>query len=204
MPTPNRIPHLSLNWSPAGDVIITHAKGCEMFDAEGRRYLDFLSGIGVVNTGHCHPKVVQAIEEQARRLLHSQSYLAVHPPILELAEKLAEITPGAIDTFFFCNSGSEAVEAGMRLARSATGTAKYYRFSGGISWSHRRSNVTDQFQRPVSNRGLTFYAGRLLCPLPTRFPPPDKRSRGHCSLPTSLAGAFTNSNSTRTHRRNGH
>ncbi len=127
-----RTPHLALNWSPADDIVVVNAKGCEMFDANGRRYLDFMAGIGVVNTGHCHPQVVQAIEKQARSLLHSQSYIALHPPILELAEKLAKLAPGDIDSFFFCNSGSEAVEAGLRLARSATGRANIIAFQGGF------------------------------------------------------------------------
>ncbi|MCP4419195.1 MAG: aspartate aminotransferase family protein, partial [Chloroflexi bacterium] len=127
-----RTPHLALNWSPADDIVIVNAKGCEMFDANGRRYLDFMAGIGVVNTGHCHPQVVQAIEKQARSLLHSQSYIALHPPILELAEKLANLAPGNIDSFFFCNSGSEAVEAGLRLARSATGRLNIIAFQGGF------------------------------------------------------------------------
>ncbi len=132
MPDLVRYPHLALNWAPAGDIVIEHASGCELFDQQGRRYLDFTSGISVTNVGHCHPEVVRAIQEQAGRLLHSQSYIALYPPLLELAAQLAAITPGRIDTFFFCNTGAEAVEAGLRLARTVTGRPNIVCFQGGF------------------------------------------------------------------------
>jgi 4-aminobutyrate aminotransferase len=164
-----RIPHLSMNWSPAGDIIVTRATGCEMYDAEERRYLDFIAGIGVVNTGHCHPKVVQAIEAQARRLLHSQSYLALHPPILELARKLTELTPGAIDTFFFCNSGSEAVEAGLRLARAATGRPNVIAFQGGFHGRTAGAMSLTTSNGLYRSGALPFMPGVFFAPFPRSF-----------------------------------
>ncbi len=169
MPKLNRIPHLALNWSPAGDIIITHAEGCEMFDADGKRYLDFLAGIGVVNTGHCHPKVVKAIQEQAGHLLHSQSYLALHPPIMELGHKLAEIMPGAIDTFFFCNSGSEAVEAGMRLARSATSRPNIIAFQGGFHGRTAGAMSLTNSNAQYRTGALPFMSGVFFAPFPRVF-----------------------------------
>lgn len=164
-----RIPHLSLNWHPAGDIVITRAKGCEMFDAQGYRYLDFTAGIGVVNTGHCHPKVAKAIEQQAHSLLHSQSYIALHPPILELAEKLAAITPEPIDTFFFCNSGSEAVEAGLRLARSATGRSNIIAFQGGFHGRTAGAMTLTTSNALYRSGALPFIPGVFYAPFPRPF-----------------------------------
>ncbi len=164
-----RIPHLALNWSPSGDIVITRAIGCEMFDTEGRRYLDFMSGIGVVNTGHCHPKVVKAIEEQVRCLLHSQSYIALHPPLIELAQQLATLMPGAIDTFFFCNSGSEAVEAGVRLARSATGRSNIIAFQGGFHGRTAGAMSLTSSNAQYRSGALPFMPGVFFAPFPHAF-----------------------------------
>ncbi len=164
-----RIPHLSLNWSPAGDVIITQAQGCEMFDTNGKRYLDFLSGIGVVNTGHCHPKVVEAIVAQAQSLIHSQSYLALHPAIIKLGRLLTEITPGEIDSFFFCSSGSEAVEAGMRLARAATGRNNIIAFQGGFHGRTAGAMSLTTSNASYRSGALPFMPGVFFAPFPRVF-----------------------------------
>jgi 4-aminobutyrate aminotransferase len=96
-------------------------EGIYLYDAAGKRYTDFTSGIGVTNTGHTHPKVVKAVQEQAAKLLFGQVGIVLTPKLLELAEKLKTITPKEIDSFFFTNSGAEATEASVKLARQATG-----------------------------------------------------------------------------------
>ncbi len=169
MANPVRVPHLALNWHPAGDLVITHANGCEMYDTNGRRHLDFTAGIGVVNTGHCHPRVVAAIEGQARALLHSQSYIALHPPILNLAKKLASVSPGAIDTFFFVNSGSEAVEAGMRMARSATGRPNIIAFQGGFHGRTAGAMTLTTSNATYRSGALPFISGVYYAPFPLPF-----------------------------------
>jgi 4-aminobutyrate aminotransferase len=88
--------------------------------ADGEEYLDFTSGIAVTSTGHCHPTVVAAIREQAGRFIHAQVNVYRHPLLEQLATRLAGITPAGIDTFFFANSGAEATEAAVKLARQAT------------------------------------------------------------------------------------
>jgi len=95
-------------------------EGVYLYDANDVRYLDFTSGIGVTNTGHAHPRVVQAIQEQAGALIFGQMNIVITPAALRLAEKLAEVTPPSIEQFFFSNSGAEAVEAAVKLARMAT------------------------------------------------------------------------------------
>ena len=90
--------------------------GCVLVDSEGNEYLDFLSGIAVCNTGHCHPHVVEAIQQQAGRLMHV-SNLFFNAPMVRLADRLVERSFG--EAVFFCNSGAEANEAALKLVRKA-------------------------------------------------------------------------------------
>jgi len=124
--------HLSPVWTHLTQMQPQRGEGVHLYDEEGRPYLDFTSGIGVTNTGHCHPRVVQAIQEQASRLLFGQMNIVIPPKAIELAELLNEITPEPIDTFFFSNSGAEAVEASVKLARHATGRRNVIVFQGSF------------------------------------------------------------------------
>ena len=102
------------------DIVAVRGSGSWLFDAEGRRYLDFASGIAVTNTGHCHPRVVAAIAEQAATLLHT-SVVTHHPRSIELAERLGALCPFLDEPqVFFCNSGAEAVDGALKLARRVT------------------------------------------------------------------------------------
>lgn len=113
-------------------IIADHGDGSWLVDVEGRRFLDFGSGIGVTNVGHCHPLVVAAIEQQARTLIHT-SVVTRHAPAIMLAERLGELTP-FIDSprVFFCNSGAEAVDGALKLSRRVTGRGGVVAFSGGF------------------------------------------------------------------------
>lgn len=113
-------------------VTAVKGEGAYIFDADGRRYLDFTSGIGVTNTGHCHPKVVEAVRRQAGELIHGQVAIVKHPQMLKLAERLGALMPGDIDSFFFSSAGTEAVEAALRLARQATARPNIISFHGGF------------------------------------------------------------------------
>lgn len=96
-------------------------KGAYVWDTDGHCFLDFTSGIGVTSTGHSHPRVVKAIERQARRFLHMSGSDFYYEPEILLAEKLASIAPGKTKKkVFFCNSGAEAIEASIKLSRYAT------------------------------------------------------------------------------------
>ncbi len=112
---------LSNVWSHLTHIQPVKAEGIYIYDASGKRYTDFTSGIGVTNTGHCHPKVVKAIQEQAEKLLFGQVGIVLSPGVLALAELLNKVTPPEIDSFFFSNSGAEATEGALKLARYATG-----------------------------------------------------------------------------------
>src|SRR6478672_9213076 len=95
----------------AADIDGDHASGCVITTADGTELLDFTAGIGVVSTGHCHPRVVAAIQEQAARFIHAQANLVRHAMLEPLGEALAEIAPPGIDHFFYANSGAEAIES---------------------------------------------------------------------------------------------
>lgn len=123
---------LSPVWTHLTEIQPERAEGIYLYDAEGERYTDFTSGIGVLNTGHCHPNIVQAIREQTEKLIFGQMNIVVPPASVELAETLNKITPQAIDTFFFSNSGAEAVEASVKLARHATGKRNIVVFRGSF------------------------------------------------------------------------
>jgi 4-aminobutyrate aminotransferase len=101
--------------------VLSKAKGCWLEDVDGNQYLDFFAGIAVCNTGHCHPRVVEAVKSQADKALHGflGSSFFHQKPIVEFAEKLKEISPGDLHDgkVFFCNSGAESTEAGIKLAR---------------------------------------------------------------------------------------
>lgn len=127
-------------WSRYTPIVAERAEGAYIYDREtGRRFLDFTTGIGVTNTGHCHPRVVEAIQKQAAKLLHGQVNIVFHPPLLELVEELKPITPKGLDSFFFSNSGAEAVEGAVKLARHATGRTNVIVFQGSF---HGRTALT--------------------------------------------------------------
>ncbi|HEY4421657.1 MAG TPA: aminotransferase class III-fold pyridoxal phosphate-dependent enzyme, partial [Pseudonocardia sp.] len=116
----------------ATPVLAARGEGVHLIDTEGRRYLDFTAGIGVTSTGHCHPRVVAAAQEQVATLIHGQYTTVMHQPLLRLTERLGDVLPAGLDSLFFANSGSEAVEASVRLARQATGRPLIVAFDGGF------------------------------------------------------------------------
>ncbi len=101
-------------------ICLVKGDGCRVWDSEGNEYLDCLAGIAVNNVGHCHPKVTEAICRQARTLMHCSNLYYIEPQA-RLAEKLVSLLPRPIERIFFCNSGTESVEAAMKLIRRASG-----------------------------------------------------------------------------------
>ncbi|GIV80036.1 MAG: acetylornithine aminotransferase [Litorilinea sp.] len=112
--------------------VMSHGKGCYVWDVDGNRYLDFVAGIAVNATGHCHPRVVQAIQEQAEQFIHISSDF-YHQRWIELSERLSQIAPFAEPArVFLANSGTEAVEAAIKLASYHTGRSRFIGFIGGF------------------------------------------------------------------------
>jgi 4-aminobutyrate aminotransferase len=131
--------HIAPVWSRSFSVMADHGEGPYLFDTEGKRYLDFTCGIGVTNTGHSHPRVVRAIQEQAAKLIHGQANIVYHKPMLELVDELLTVIPPPLDSFYFSNSGAEIVEGGVKLAKQVTGRPNVIVFQGSF---HGRTHLT--------------------------------------------------------------
>ena len=113
--------------------VMDHGKGSEVWDADGNRFIDFNAGIAVTATGHAHPAVVRAIQEQAEKFIHMAGADFYHPVQIKLAEKLNALVPIEEDTqVFFTNSGTESVEAAFKLARYYTGRPRMLAFIGAF------------------------------------------------------------------------
>jgi 4-aminobutyrate aminotransferase len=112
---------------------VARGEGATIVDVDGNRFLDFTAGIAVCSTGHCHPRVVRAVQQQAGRLLHMSGTDFYYEPQSKLAEKLAQIAPGGDPKrVFFTNSGAESVEAAFKLARYHTGRPQMIAFTGAF------------------------------------------------------------------------
>jgi 4-aminobutyrate aminotransferase len=155
-----------------------HGKGTEVWDVDGNRFLDFMAGIAVVSTGHSHPEVVKAIQEQVEKFIHISSDF-YHENWVKLGEKLAEIAPFKEQaTSFMTNSGTEAVETAIKLARYHTGRSNFIGFTGAF---HGRTMgaVTFTASKPTYHRG--FYPlmnGVVHAPYPNPFRPILDRNPG--------------------------
>ncbi|UFU07512.1 aspartate aminotransferase family protein [Ruania halotolerans] len=143
---------LSPHLKQATPVLVDHGEGSYLFDTDGRRFLDFTAGIGVTSTGHCHPHVVAAAQAQVASLIHGQYTTVMHKPMRELTAKLGTVLPEGLDSVFYANSGSEAIEASLRLARQATGRPNVIVFHGGF---HGRTVAA----ATMTTSGTRFSAG---------------------------------------------
>ncbi|UCD93315.1 MAG: acetyl ornithine aminotransferase family protein [Methanobacteriota archaeon] len=115
------------------ELVAERAEGALVWDVDGNLYVDFTSGIGVVNTGHCHPTVVKAITEQANRLMHFAGTDFYYDIQVSLAERLAEVTPGDFaKKVFYTNSGAESVEAAIKVARWSSEKGRFIAFIGAF------------------------------------------------------------------------
>jgi 4-aminobutyrate aminotransferase len=121
-------------------ISLSHGKNAEVWDTAGKRYIDFVGGIGVLNLGHCHPAVVAAICEQATRLTHYAFNAAPHTPYIELMQRLSAFIPvGYPVSGMLTNSGAEAAENALKIARGATGRTAVIAFDGAF---HGRTLAT--------------------------------------------------------------
>lgn len=114
------------------EAVVLRGEGSYITLEDGRQMLDFTCGIGVTNLGHCHPRVSAAAAEQCMKVVHMQCSIAFHEPYLELIKRLLLLMPDpSLDSFFFWNSGGEAIEAALKIARAATGRQNIISMQGG-------------------------------------------------------------------------
>lgn len=169
-PANARRPHLSPALVQATPLVVDRALGCRLYDKDGNAYLDLTSGIGVTSTGHCHPRVVEAAQKQVGRLIHGQYGIVMHQPMSDLIDRLGALMPTGLNAFFFANSGAEAVESAVRLARNATGRQNIIVFQGSF---HGRtlaaSALTTSGARFRSAQSGALPPGIIVAPFPTPF-----------------------------------
>ena len=141
-------------------LVVDHALGSEIWDVDGRRYIDFMAGIAVLNVGHRHPAVVEAVEEQIHKFWHVCLSDFYYPQAVALAEKLQAVAPMADTRLYFGNSGTEAIEAGVKLAMYRTGRKQFIAFTGAF---HGRTlgalsfTASKNVQRAHYRTGLQVY-----------------------------------------------
>ncbi|MCB0196286.1 MAG: aminotransferase class III-fold pyridoxal phosphate-dependent enzyme [Anaerolineae bacterium] len=124
--------HIAPVWGRITNLVVDRGEGSYVYSPDGQQFLDFTSGIGVTNTGHSHPTVVKAVQEQAAKIMHAQVNCYFHEPLVRVSQRLNEVTPAHLDTFFFSNSGAEAVEGAVKLARHYTGRSNIIVFQGSF------------------------------------------------------------------------
>lgn len=123
---------LSPSYTREYALVVDHAQGSEIWDVDGRRFIDFMAGVAVLNAGHRHPAVVEAVNEQLDKFWHICLSDFYYPIAVELAEKLQSIAPMPDTQVYFGNSGTEAVEAALKLAMYKTGRKQFIGFLGGF------------------------------------------------------------------------
>jgi 4-aminobutyrate aminotransferase len=163
-------------------VVVSEAKGAVIKDVAGKEYIDFFAGISVVNAGHCQSEIVEAAINQAKKLVHACSYVYYIPVVVELAEKLAEITFPRLQKTFFGNSGAEAIECALKLARKFT---KKYEFIALMGSFHGRTigtlSVTGQAGRKKYDMG-PYLSGVAFAPPPYCYRCLFEKSYPDCDL----------------------
>lgn len=151
---------LSPSYTRGYPLVIERGEGAVVYDVDGNRFLDFNAGIAVVSTGHSHPDVVKSVQEQAAKFLHMSGTDFYYESMVQLAEKLARLAPGGFDRrVYFGNSGTEAMEAAIKMARYSTGRDKFIAFLGAF---HGRTmgSLSLTARRPVQRRGFSpFMSG---------------------------------------------
>jgi len=162
-------------------ITVEQASGCIIRDTEGREYLDCFSGIAVCNAGHGHTKIVDAAHRQLDQLIHCCTYVYYSPRAAELAQRLAHITPGALQKSFFGNSGAEALEGAMRLAKQFTDRTELVCLTMSF---HGRTvgtlSITGNYSRKKG--GGPYLSGIAFAPAPYCYRCPFKLEYPQCGV----------------------
>ena len=146
-------------------VVIEKAAGATIIDTSGKEYVDCFSGIAVTNAGHCNAKVIEAAKTQMDKLIHCCSYVYYSQPTANLAEKLAQITPGRLQKSFFGSGGAEAIEGALRLAKQFTGKTEFIALQSSFHGrSYATLSVTGNNGR--KRRGGPYMVGCTFLPAP--------------------------------------
>ena len=163
------------------DVVVERAEGAKIYDVEGREYIDCFAGISVVNAGHGNARVLEAAKKQMDKLVHCGAYVYYSEPPALFAEKLAEVTPGALSKTFFSNSGAEAIEGALRIAKEHTGNPEVIALTASF---HGRTNATLSVtgNRKRKYRGGPYLSGVAFAPAPYCYRCPFEMHPDSCGL----------------------
>jgi 4-aminobutyrate aminotransferase len=174
---------VSPSYTRSYPLVAQRGEGAMVEDVDGNRFLDFNAGIAVVATGHCHPRVVAAIREQAGKLIHMSGTDFFYESLVDLAEKLAALAPGAYERrVSFGNSGAEAIEGAMKLARYSTGREKFIAFLGAF---HGRTMgaLSLTARKAVQRRGFgPLVPGVIHAPYPNCYRCPFGQTPENCAV----------------------
>ncbi|PNW79407.1 hypothetical protein CHLRE_09g413750v5 [Chlamydomonas reinhardtii] len=167
------------------DVVIASGEGCWLTTTDGRKLLDMASGIGAVSTGHCHPAVVAAVQAQAARVVHAQqNVVGAHTAMVDLFDRLSGVLPSSLDQYFLANSGAEAVDNAVKIAKAATGRPNVIAFEGGF---HGRTlgAMALTSSKTIYRQGFgPTMAGVHIAPYPYCLHCKAQAARGHAGYPT--------------------
>jgi 4-aminobutyrate aminotransferase len=201
---------ISPSYTRSYPFVMDHGKGSMVWDIDGNRFIDFTAGIAVLNTGHAHPEVVRAIQEQAEKYIHMAGTDFYLPHAVELAETLGRITPGDFDKqVFFTNSGTESIEGAMKLVRHHTGRPVLISFLGAFHGRTYGSMSLSSSKYLHRTRYQPLLAGIYQAPFPNPYRPPfdvpaeklgracvdyiEKTMFRHLVSPHEVAGIFVES-----------
>ena len=165
------IPRVVGRYTP---LTVDRGEGIYIWDVNGDRYADFTSGIAVVNTGHCHPRVVAAIQAQAAKIIHAQQNILAHEPMMAAAGALTETLPARLNQVFWANSGAEAIEGAIKLAKIATRRPAVIAFRGAFHGrTHAAMSVTSS-RAKVRGHYEPLLSGIYYAPYPNMVHSPYK------------------------------
>eukprot|EP01061_Rhynchopus_euleeides_P035176 TRINITY_DN59258_c0_g1_i1.p1 TRINITY_DN59258_c0_g1~~TRINITY_DN59258_c0_g1_i1.p1 ORF type:complete len:530 (+),score=199.05 TRINITY_DN59258_c0_g1_i1:233-1591(+) len=160
---------LSKVWARSTELCIERAQGMYVYDVDGNRYADLAAGIAVTNTGHCHPHVVRAVQEQAAKMLHCQINNYHNGPLYELTRRLGAVLPEGVNHIYYDNTGTAGIEAAVKMVRQATQRPNIITLFGGM---HGRSAMCSAMTTNHSIRNPVYYplpSGVYCAPFPTPF-----------------------------------
>jgi len=163
------------------DIVIDKAEGVSVYDVDGKEYIDCFGGIAVTNAGHRNPKIIQAAKDQMYKLVHCCTYVYYSEPPALLAEKLAQITPGRLEKTFFSNSGAEAIEGALRIAKQFTNKYEFIALQGSF---HGRTSATLSVtgNRKRKYKGGPYLSGISFAPTPNCYRCPFELEKEKCNL----------------------
>ena len=175
--------YLSPSYTRPYPLVVRRGQGAVVEDVDGNQFLDFNAGIAVVSTGHCHPQVVEAIQRQAAELIHMSGTDFYYPLLTQLAARLAALAPGGeAQRFYYGNSGTEAIEAAMKLARYSTGRDKFVAFLGAFHGRTLGSLSLTSSKAVQRNRFGPLVPGVFHVPYPNCYRCPYNLEPRTCSI----------------------